>query len=565
MHYSLLADAYEELEGVPSKLKKTEILAKLLKETPTDDLETVVLLATGNVFPSWSEEEIGVAEKMMVKAIAKACGAADSDAVKMYKKTGDLGLTAEEMAKSKRQKSLLHKALTVSIVSDNIKKLSGVGGKGSQERKMSLIAELLVSAKPKEARYVVRTVLQELRIGVAEGIIRDSIAKAFDVNADAVENAYFLNQDYGLVAKIARKSGEAGLKKVGVELGKPISVLLGEKAPSLKEAIDSFDRVALEVKYDGMRVQIHKNGKRIWLYTRRQENVTKQFPDIVRFAEKFLKPNACIVEGEALAVDPKSGKPVAFQMLSQRIKRKYDIEKTVKDIPVEVNLFDIVYLNGRELFDVPFHERRKLLEESMKTSRGEFQLAEQIVTKDIAKAERFYNDSLKSGQEGVMVKNLDSKYVFGRKVAGGWLKVKPVLESLDLAIIGATWGTGKRVGGMGSFVLGVLNDETGKFEECGMLGTGIKEKSGEGVTTLTELTKLLRPHIESEKGNHVTIHPKVIIEVQYEEIQQSPTYSSGYALRFPRMIHVRYDKSARDADTLSRLKEIYKMQKGRRK
>lgn len=342
-------------------------------------------------------------------------------------------------------------------------------------------------------------------------------------------------------------------------------VLLAEKAPSLKDAIESFDKVALEYKYDGARFVVQKKDDKIWIYTRRLENITKAFPDVVKLCKANLKAKDCIVDGEALAINPKTKRPLPFQMLSQRIKRKYDIEKIAKDIPIELNLFDIIYLNGKFLFDFPLEERRKLLAKSVNEISGKIQLAKQLITKDIKKAEKFYKEALKAGQEGLIVKNLEAKYHPGRRVAGGWLKVKPVLESLDLAIIGAVWGTGRRTGWLGSFILGCRDPDTGKFLECGMLGTGVKEKKTlPNDMTFADLSKLLKPSIESEKGNEIKIKPKIIIEVSYEEIQKSPTYSSGFALRFPRLLRVRFDKGAEEADDLERLKRIYEMQKGRK-
>lgn len=310
---------------------------------------------------------------------------------------------------------------------------------------------------------------------------------------------------------------------------------------------------------------IEKKGDQIWLYTRRLENVTEQFPDLVKLC-KNINARECIIEGETLAVDKKTGKPTPFQCLSQRIHRKYDIQQMTKEIPIQVNLFDIVYLNGKLLFDLPLKTRRAILEKNITQIQGKFQLSYALVTKDLKKAEQFYKQALAAGQEGLMVKNLDAKYVPGRRVAGGWLKVKPLMETLDLAIVGATWGTGKRTGWLGSFILACRDPDTGEFLECGMLGTGVKEKvtKPEDVT-LGQMTELLKEHIEFEKDNTVKIKPKILIEVAYEEIQKSPTYSSGYALRFPRFIRLRHmEKPPEETDTIQRIEHLYKIQKGKK-
>src|SRR3990172_4412854 len=262
MRYSVLAETYEELEKVSSKLKKTEILSNLLKETPTNLLPKVVLLASGVVFPSWSGEEIGVANQLMMRAIAKATGASENEIIDRFKKTGDLGSAIEEL--QKKQRSLIKRELTVEKVFENLASIAKQTGSGSQERKQNILVELITHASPSEAKYITRTVLWQLRVGVAEGILRDSIAKAFDVSPETVEHAWFFLQDYGEVARIAKEDGEPGLKNVKVHIGNPIFVQLAEKSPTLKEAIESFEKVALEQKFDGARAEIHKSGNKFW-------------------------------------------------------------------------------------------------------------------------------------------------------------------------------------------------------------------------------------------------------------------------------------------------------------
>lgn len=558
MDYKTLADVYEDLEKHSSKIKKTEIVANLLKKTPSSKLSNVVLLLIGRVFPAYSQEELGIATKMMTRAIAKATGFKDEEIVKKFKSTGDLGLVAEQCTKSKKQTTLSKKKLTIDDVFEDLKKLSSITGKGSQEKKLRLIAKLLSSAEPKEARYIVRTTLGTLRVGVAEGILRDAIAKAFKIDAKIVEEAWNTQPDYGEIARIAKERGERGLKKVRLKVGTSVQVLLAEKAPDLKTALKKFDRVALEYKYDGARVQIHKDGDKITLFTRRLENVTRQFPDLVKFAKKGLKPKKCIVDGEILGINPKTDKPLPFQQLSQRIQRKYDIEKMVKEIPIQANLFDVIYVDGKELFNTPFGERRATLKKIVKPIPKKFQLAKQLVTKNLKKAEKFYKSAIAANQEGLIVKNLDSKYQPGRRV-GYWLKVKPKMENLDLVIIGAEWGRGRRANWLSSFILACREQNTGEFLPCGMMGTGLTDNQ------FKEMTEKLKPLIVEEHGRRVEVKPKIVVEVGYEEIQRSPNYKSGYALRFPRLIRERtQDKGPKEADTLKRLKKIFTSQRKRK-
>lgn len=564
MDYSILVKVYKELESVSAKLKKTEILARLFFQTPAEELDKVVLLAQGLVYPKYTGLELGIATQMMVKAIAKTTGLKPEIIEEKFKKTGDLGLTAESCIKSKKQAILFVKKLTVDFVFKNLQQLALVTGKGSQEKKLKIIAELLASAKPEEAKYIVRTILQELRIGVAEGIIRDAIVDAFlfkegmskeekNKATEAVEYAWNLISDFGEVARIAKEKGVEGLKKVNIKLGRPIQVMLGEKAESIKEVLDEFKKIAAEYKYDGARVQVQKQGDKIWLFTRREEEVTKQFPDLVQYLKESLKTKDCIVEGEALAINPKTGSPLPFQILSQRIHRKYDIEKMIKEIPVQIHLFDVVYLEGKQLFDKPFKERRKILEKIVKIIPGKVELAKQLITDNLKDAEKFYQEALKAKQEGLMLKVLDSPYVFGRHV-GTMYKIKPIMETLDLVIIGATYGEGLRAKWLSSYVLACRDPDTGEFLTCGMMGTGLTEEQ------FQLMTDALKDLIIEEKVREVKIRPKIVVEVAFQEIQKSPNYSSGYALRFPRLVRIREDKGPEEADTIERLIELFKSQ-----
>lgn len=564
MDYLVLADYYERLENVSAKLKKTEILVDVFKKTSGDELPKVVLLLAGRVFPISSEQELGVAVQMMMRAISKSTGFKPIEIENKFKKNGDLGLTVEECLKSKRQSTLFKKKLTVDFVFENLQKLAFVTGSGSQERKLNLMAELLSSAQPKEARYITRTILGELRVGVAEGLIRDAIVDAFLVKegmskeekskaAEAVEYAWNIVSDFGEVARIAKEKGAEGLRKAKIHLGKSIQVMLGEKAESIKDVVKDFGKVIAEYKYDGARVQCHKKGNEIWIYTRRLEDVTRQFPDIVELCRKGLKAKECIVEGEALGIDVKTGDPLPFQVLSQRIHRKYDIEKMMKEIPVQVNLFDIVYLDGKKLFDKPLKERRQILEKTVKVIPKKFQLTECIITDNVKELEKFYKEALNAKQEGLFLKIPDSTYVFGRHV-GGWYKIKPIMETLDLVIVGATWGEGARARWITSYQLACLDTDTGKFLECGMMSTGLTEEE------YKNMTEALKPLIVQERGKNIWVRPKIVIEVGYQEIQKSPTYSSGFAMRFPRFIRERVDKSAEEADTIERVKALFESQ-----
>ena len=552
MKYSVLTDTYEKLEKEASKLKKTEILSKLLKKTSTEQLPKVVLLASGKIFSTQSEEKTGIADKIIIKTLIRTTGITEKEIIKKFRDLGDLGIVAEECIKSKKQVSLFKKELTIDLVFSNLQQLSKLEGKGSQERKMDLISQLLSSSKPGEAKYIVRTALETLRIGVAEGIIRDSIAQAFDVDKKTVENAWFLNPDYGEIAKTAKENGMKGLEKVNLTIGKPYIVMLGEKSPTLKEALETYEEVMLEYKYDGIRSQIHKKGDEIKIFTRSLEDVTNQFSDLVELARRGIKCENCIIEGETIGMDPENNQPIPFQQLSRRIQRKYDIKEMVKKIPIRIYLFDIVYVDGKNLINEIYETRRKELKKIIKPIKNKFELSHALITKNLKEAEKFYKESLKEKQEGLMVKNLQAKYQPGRRV-GQWLKVKPILEPLDLAIIRAEHGTGKRLKWFGSFTLGCLKEsQSNQYLPCGKIGTGLTDEEFE------ELTKRLKPLIIQEEGREVKLRPEVIIEVAYEEIQKSPKYESGYALRFPRLIRFKNDRNL--PNELEKLERLFKQQ-----
>ena len=549
MDYSRLTEVYQKLEKTSSRLEMTSIVADFLAEVPREDLQIILLFLRGRVFPSWSEKELGIGHKMVIKAISIVSGIPENKVEDKIRETGDTGIAAEQLMVKKAQTTLFTERLTVRKVYENLNKLASLTGKGSQDKKISYIAELLSFSQPKESRYLVRTILEELRLGVGEGIVRDAIAQSFQVDPRLVERAYSLSSDLGEVARIAKSEGNDGLKKINLMPGRPMEVMLAQKAKDIQEVLDKFKIVAFEIKYDGARIQIHKDNSKVHLFTRRLENVTKQFPEIVKSAKENIKGDSAIVEGEMVAIKGLDDRhPRPFQDLSRRIKRKYDIPEMVKKIPVEINLFDVVFYEGESKIGEKFKNRRKLLEKIIMET-DTFKLAEQSITNSIEEADKFYRRALNLGHEGVMAKNLDAPYQPGSRV-GYMYKIKPIMETLDLVIIGATWGEGRRAHWLASFLLAVLDPDTGEFLTIGKMGTGFTDEQ------FREMTETLKGEISEQMGKEVKLKPKVVVEVAYEEIQKSPTYSSGYALRFPRLVRVRTDKGPQDADTLQRVEEL---------
>ncbi len=584
MNYLALTTIYERLESTAKRLEKIQVIAEFLKELPQKDLAPIVLLLQGRVFPIWDETKLGVASKLVLSAIAKATGAGKDAIMLQWKKTGDLGIAAQNVVEKKTQATLFSESLSVQKVFTNLKKLAQMQGSGATERKQELIAELLTSAKPQEARYIVRTILEDLRVGIGEGSLRDAIVWAYfddkidiqikekdnsleignreEYNAcvDAVQQAYNITNDFSVVAAIAKESGLKGLLGQELVVGKPIKVMLALKVNDAKEALERVGTPAqAEYKLDGFRIQIHKLKEKITLYTRRLEDVTAQFPDAVKTIAEQVKAESCILDAEVVGIDKKTGKYLPFQSISQRIKRKYNIDEVAKKFPVELNVFDLLYANGKNLIQQPFKERRAILEKTIKEKPKSIQLVRHIITEKEPDINSFFKQALKEGTEGLMIKNLESPYKPGARV-GYMVKLKETMENLDLVITGAEWGEGKRSAWLSSFVISCM-DEDGNFLEIGKVSTGFKEKEEEGLS-FKEMTELLKPLIISEKNKEAKVKPAIILEVAYEEIQKSNTYPSGFALRFPRVVRLRSDeRNVDDITPLNYIEELYHSQK----
>ena len=554
MYYEELVKIYSRLEKTAKRLEKVEIISEFLKNISKDETSMVVNLLQGKVYADWEELKLGVSEKIVLKIINQSTGIPQSKIEELWKKMGDLGKVSEKLIKEKHQRTLTSKKLTLDKVYKNLRRLSEFQGKGTVGRKVSLITELLTNASPDEARHIINTVIGDLRVGVAAGIIRDSVAKAFDRDVGEIEDNYNVSADYGKVAELCKE----GRLELRLSPGKPVKLMLSIKVENINEAFEAVGKPAqCEFKIDGFRLQIHFDGRETKLFTRSMENVTKQFPDVVKTVTGNVKGQDFILDSEV--VGHKDEIYLPFQNISQRIKRKYDIENTAKNFPVEVDIFDVVYHNGKNLMNSPLSERRKLLEKIVNQKSGKIILTRKIISGNEEEIERFYSEALQRGTEGLMLKNLEGAYKPGRYV-NGWVKLKPVMEPLDLVITKAEWGEGKRSDWLSSFTVSCKKGE--EFLEMGKVGSGVKEKN-EGVK-FSELTKELRRLIINDHGKTVEVKPKLIIEVSYEEIQKSPTYKSGFALRFPRILRVRSEKDVEEINTLSDVERIYSRQRYRK-
>ncbi len=566
MRYSILAEVLQKLEQTSSYLQKNSLIVELLRQTPKEEIRRVIYLLLGRAWPTYESKETGIGPQQLKKALALASGYKLNQIEEMLKKEGDFGAVAYQLFSKRKQVTLFSKPLTVREVFETIRSLPEITGEGSVDRKIASVAKLLTPASPLEAKFVVRSVLGDLRIGVAEGRLRDAIASAFGIPPEEVEHAYMLTTDYALVAEAAARGLEE-LRKLSVTVGHPVSPMLAQRAEDLDEILERLGgKGAFEIKLDGIRMQAHKDGERIWLFTRRMEDYTSMFPDLIEPIRKALKHERAIVDGELVAVDPRTKKPMPFQEVLKR-RRKYDIEKVAKEIPIQLHLFDILLRDGECLMDQPYEVRRRCLLESVQEIPGKVMVVEQIVSGDKEEIKRFLDRAIGLGHEGLLAKALDSTYRAGRREFV-WLKLKPVLETLDLVVVGAHYGKGKRAGFWGSYVLAARDEDTGRLKTVTKCGSGYTDEDLKNLTEFFKPLQIPRPsdEVDIEIECDAYFEPKVVFEVKFEEIQVSPEekHTSGFGLRFPRFVRIREDRSPEQASTVQEIAELYELQERRK-
>jgi len=558
MDYEKLCEVYAALESTTKGLEKTSILGKFLEKI--EKKPELIYLLQGKVFADYDSRELGISHQLAIRSISRAAGILDSDVVKEFKDFGDLGKVAEAViGNKKKQTALFSSKLSIGKVFENLRKITTFVGKGTVDLKLGLIVELLHSASSLEAKYIIRTVLGDLKVGVGSGILRDGIVeycfKPKDLEEKKiyvlkVQEAYDKATDF---AEVFEKACSNKLEEIILKPGKPVKVMLFPKA---KDVDDAFRIVgcpaAFEYKYDGFRVMINKEeNRKVKIFTRRLEEVTKQFPEVVEYVEKFVGGGSFMLDCEAVGFDAKTGAYTDFQAVSQRIRRKYGIDQMKKSLPIELVIFDIIFYDGKSLIEEEFEERRKLIEKIVKEKPKRIVLAKQIITEDKARVEKFYDEALEDNQEGLMGKSLTAPYKPGARI-GYAVKLKPEDQDFDLVITGAEWGTGKRAGWLTSFDVSLMND--GQLLEVGKVSTGLKELEGDDLN-YGEMTSRIKKLVTGESGRKVRVKPEVVVTVRYQNIQKSPTYSSGYALRFPRIVRLREDRGVSDIATLDEVEK----------
>lgn len=557
MLFSKLVDVYEELRKTQSRLEKTAIIAEFIKNVPADDLPIIVTFLVGRIFPMWDERKVGIASQTIIKIISAITYNPEKKVVESYKNTGHLGITAEEMFK-KRKQTMFFEAdeITIRDVYDTFAEISKLTGAGSATKKQRVLIGLLNRATPKEAEYIISLAMEYVLSGAKEGIMEEAIARAFGVEVDLVRRANMLTSDLGETAKVAKLGGESGLKSINIRPMRPVRPMLAQNVASIQEALDAMGGKAdFETKYDGARLQVHKKGDQIRLYSRRLENLTDALPEIVNYVGQSVNADSAILDSECIAIDPKTGRPVPFQNILTRLRRIYKVEEKQKLFPLYLRPFDILYVDGESLIDRPFMERRRILEQTVVPLDDRCKPATAVITDDARAAQELFQESIKSGNEGLMAKDLNATYtpgVRGKKM----VKIKEVLDTLDLAIVSAEWGHGRKAGWLTSFEVAAYDEETDRYVVLGKVASGFSDEQ------LVDITERLKPLIHAEHGRIVDVKPDIIVEVKFQEIQKSPVYSSGYALRFPRLVLIRDDLSPEEVNSFARVMNIYDISHG---
>ena len=578
MQFSIIAEMFEKMENTSKRIELTNILVELLKKTPKKIIPNVVYLLQGILRPNFEGVELGVAEKLAIRSISKSSGLPIKKIENDYKNCGNLGLTASNILKLKTQTTFTAEKITLERVYETLIKIANVEGKGSQDLKMKYISSLLNDATPIEAKFVLNILLGTLRLGIAENTVMDALSIGFTgkkENREQVEDAYNVSSDLGKVAEVIAHEGLDGIKKFQISLFNPIRPMLADRIKSEEDAIKKMPaEFAAEYKLDGERVQIHKQVDKIILFSRSLENITKYYPDIVENIGNSLDVNEGIFEAEIVAINENTVEFLPFQELMHR-RRKYKLKEAVLQYPITVNFFDVLYFDGKNCLGLKYSERRKILESSVKENNFA-KLVPIAIVKNENQIEDFLENSINSGCEGLMLKILDAPYRAGIR-GGNWLKLKreyrnELGDSLDLVVIGAYFGKGRRTGRYGTLLLATYNEEKDNFPSICKVGTGFTDESLDQLYQILSNKVILKknPRVESEMEADVWFEPELVLEIVASEITLSPIHKteldiirkgSGLALRFPKFTgKIRVEKSPEDASTGEEVSSLYKGQ-----
>jgi DNA ligase-1 len=578
--YKVIAEAYEKIEATTKRLEMTDFLVDLLKSTPKEIIDKVAYLTQGKIYPDFVGLEIGIAEKLAIKALARASGMKESEIQNDLKKTGDIGKSAEKFVANKRQVTFFQQPLTVQRVYEVLDKMARASGSGAIDLKISLLAGLLAAATPKEAKHIMRTVTGNLRLGIADMTVLDALAIAYGggkENRGDLERAYNVSSDLGRVAKTIAEKGLEGIKIFEISVGEPIRPMLCERLSSPEEILEKLGgKCMAEYKYDGERIQVHKKGDEVLLFSRRLENISTQYPDAVKLLNKYVKAKDAILEAECVAIDPNTGEMRPFQELMHR-RRKYGIENAMKEYPVSLFMFDALCVNGGDLTLKPYPTRRRTLQNLIEES-DRVKIAKYLIVDSVKKLEEFFLKAIEDGCEGLVCKSIaeDSVYQAG---ARGWLWIKykrdyksEMTDTVDLVVVGAFHGRGRRAGTYGALLLAAYNPDKDVFETVTKCGTGFSDEDLEKLPRMLWKHKIASKHsrVQSLIMADVWFEPVIVIEILGAEITLSPVHvcgmdvirkGSGLAIRFPRFTgNYRLDKVAEDSTTIGEIIEMYRRQ-----
>ena len=542
MQFVEFANICKKIEETPGRLETADILAVEFPDLTEEELPVFVRFMRGKLFPDWSSEKLGFGPSLLYDALAYVIGKKRSDVVSAINSSGDVGKVVEKLLEKREQTMFFSEELTLLDVYDRFLLMAKSSGRRSQQERLRSSQYLMSNATPLEGRYLARLMLEEMRIGVGEGVVKDALSKAFGIAPEIIEHAHQALNDLGQVALLA-KTDPTGLSNVHITIFRPVKMMLAQQG-SISHMVETHGKLAAENKYDGSRFQFHKTGGKCAIYSRRLEDMTSSLPDVVEMLNKATTHDV-IIDGEVIAI--MNGKPMPFQTVLRRIRRKHDVDNAADAVTLCPRVFDILVMDGETLIDMPFTRRREILESALTDY-----VAPQIVSDSVEELETFYHESLDRGNEGMMLKVLDSPYLPGNR-GKYWIKIKPEVDTIDLVVTGAEWGEGKRAKMFGSFLL-ACQDENGDLLEISRVATGIDDPM------LSTLYGLFKEKIIAEKGKTVSFEPDIVFEVGYAELQKSTNYAAGYALRFPRFVRLRDDKDVSEIETMESLTRRYSMQ-----
>jgi DNA ligase-1 len=552
MKFQDLAKVCEKLTTTTKRNLMTDMVADFLKQLEEEEIEPAVSMMLGRPFPKWDQRTLDVSWATLNNMIRRLAEIGWRELSAAFRETGDIGAATQvilEKNKVRRQATLFENPLTVLEVRRVLEAIAESSGHGSRERKERLIESVFGRASPLEAKYLVKIMIGEMRTGFHEGLMEIAVSKAFSIPLKTVQTATMFTGDIAEVASICKKQGKEGVAKLGFKVFRPIKPMLAQMAEDTEEALDEHGgETAFEHKLDGARIQIHKSDGEVRIFSRRLTDVTESLPETVQLILDEIEAEEAILEGEVIAVG-KDGVPLPFQHLMRRFRRVYDMDRMVKQVPVRLYLFDAIYVDGQSLISLPYVDRRKELEEKA----GQIPLTKQIITRHLGEADLFLEEAIEKGHEGLMAKRLDGPYTPGVR-GKHWFKIKKTLEPLDLVVVAAEYGYGRRYKWLSDYHLAARDEDTREFIKLGKTFKGLTDREIEG------MTNRLKEMAVEDRGYMVVVPPRIVVEVAYNEIQKSPKYKCGMALRFARITKIRHDKSPEEADTIQRVRQIYEKQ-----